>query len=208
MHPTYYIKKTYNEVQNDNIELGSFYDFNFLGKIGNNIYFTKIQNRNIELLKLNLSNFKIDTINIARIGEWPIRPILINDNIYFFTNSLRFDNYKLRDKVRNSPIYLYNIKDNKFEKIGTLYSAGAGNITSVLLKDGRILFNSGKFDGHYVQYEIFDPISKTSVFTRQRPWYKGCKMTLLEDGSVLKTGGWAIRQEALYGTKNSERYYP
>ena len=160
-----------------------------------------------QIVKYNLDENRFETVNLGKISG-PMKPIFLDNYIYFFTGSLVIDSNKERDKIRNSPIYRYDIKNNNYERIGALYSGGSTDIESVVLKDGRILFNSGRFSGNYVEHEIFDPASKTSVFTEKRPWYKRCKMTLLEDGSVLKTGGWVISQEALYGTKNSERYYP
>ena len=209
-----YIKKTYKEIHYQ-IEIpGSTSSYM---KIGNTIYFINVIGQRNEtsnkidsirqIVKYNLDENRFETVNLGKISG-PMKPIFLDNYIYFFTGSLVIDSNKERDKIRNSPIYRYDIKNNNYERIGALYSGGSTDIESVVLKDGRILFNSGRFSGNYVEHEIFDPASKTSVFTEKRPWYKRCKMTLLEDGSVLKTGGWVIRQERLYGTKNSERYYP
>ena len=212
-----YIKKTYKEIDYQVERYGNFPSY--YKKIGNTIYFINVVGQRNEtsdklesfqqVLKYNLDENIFETVRLCKIKSF-MKPIFLNNYIYFFTGTLAIDSKKERDKIKNSPIYRYDIKNNNFERIGTLYSGGGVDIESVVLKDGRILFNSGRFSGNYVEHEIFDPTSKTSVFTEKRPWYKRCKMTLLEDGSVLKTGGWVLYQtkEYLDGTNNSERYYP
>lgn len=209
-----YIKKIYKEIDYQIDKYGNFPSY--YEKIGNTIYFINATAERNEtsnklesfqqILKYNLDENKIEVIQLCKIHGF-MKPIFLNDYIYFFTGTLVIDSKKARDRIRNSPIYRYNIKNNKFEEIASLYSGG--KVKSVVLKDGRILFNSGKFDGDYVQHEIFDPISKTSVFTEKRLWYKRCEMTLLEDGTVLKTGGWVFKNiDRNKGTNKSERYYP
>lgn len=159
------------------------------------------------ILQYNIDKNCFDILANVRVPELLTKNILVdNDNIYFFTGSTRVDNAELREGKHLSNIYKFNLKTKKFEHEGFL-SNGA-NHSSILLKDGRILLNTGQFKEDYVFFETYDPKTKTSSFTNLHPWYRDAAMTLLDDGQVLFTGGWFFKGDALYGTENSFIYRP
>lgn len=184
--------------------------------LGNDIIFcddqiiitTSTQNRLIlHILKYNELDKNIELIKKVKTPEFLGSNIVKSNNeIFFFTGSTRTDSIKKRKGMHYSSIYKFNLKTKFFEKEGVL-SNGA-NKQGLLLKDGRILFNSGQFEGEHIYLETYDPKTKTSSFSDKHPWYRHSTMTLLDDGRVLFTGGYIFHHEAIYGTKNSFIYNP
>lgn len=211
-----YIDNTYSKIEYNN-EYGRLDDC--INRIDTkNQYFISLnsQNQNIQnnsfytynILRLDTENKKIKLIDEIKLNPGH-KEVFVNGDIYFFYGKVIIDSREQRENIQLSPIYKYNIKQKKLEKIENLHNGG--NVKTLLLNNGEILFNSGIFSHKgfidYIQYEIFDTKINTSFFTEKRPYYKKMNMTLLNDGSVLFTGGYVLRQDWEYGSSDSYRYY-
>ena len=186
----------------------------------NNILYTKLHFRQgAEKYQNNwfIVKYNEDTNSFETLSELDTLPIdsrnliFCNDKIYFFANVVFPDtSRKTREGSHPSPVYEFDLNTKKLNKIGSLYNGG--KVESIVLQDGSILFNSGIFKGPYLNLEIYNPKTNTSVFTKPMIWHRdGMRMTLLNDGSVLLTGGYLkfdLRDETYTkGSNDSYRLY-
>ncbi len=184
--------------------------------IGYNTNEKRIEEYNIVSLNLNNKQYKI--IGTYRIPRYKQQAFIYKNLknsilIYYPKNIPSSDPSPKRYKYKDVDFYLLDLKTNSLKKAGT--SKYAGSYDSVELKDGRVLFNTGKFGSsttYYVGLAIFDPkTGKTSLLDEYSlRYHTGMGLTLLHDGSVLINGGYkgGFALDWNDGTKFSKRYYP
>lgn len=191
------------------------WNYNEFGEIGylnqltsnnfNDIVLITYLKSSTKIVKYDQQNEKFILLKTINIPTY--YPIKVNNIIYFFTGTVSYDNSKSRIRKGDAAIYSYDIETNNFKKLGYLYKAGTEG--GIILSDGSIMFNAGKFDLYdKVQYEIYHPTENKSSFTEPIKWYRKKVMTLLNDGSVLFSGGYFYTSDWIQGTNHSCRYYP
>lgn len=194
-----YINSTYQKINYDRSQYGNIWK---IIPYNDKLLIFNVYNRLIEYsLKENkvISKRKLPFDSRYNI-------VKLDNKLFLFTKGNPDREYE-REKLnlKGSPIFIMDLDTNEIIQKGSLQ--GAGDVEFVILKDNRIMFNSGRFNGKYVNYEIYDTKTNKSTFTESMVWHPNTGLTLLDDGSVLIVGGRLINT-AFHAVKKAYRYYP
>lgn len=196
-----YEKNTYKKIAYNEKVLGYILD----GYVFNDtVFFISEKNENFNISPYNIVTNTFATVETINMKHDGLKIGAIGNKIYFFTGIVLNDNSKSREGEHLSPIYVFDINTKKLEIEYFLHNGAKVEYT--VLDDGKIMFNSGRFNDNWVNIEIYSPQEKRSYYTEKIPWHRGARMTKLKDGSVLYSGGWV--QYTGMGERASYRYYP
>lgn len=194
-----YINKTYKKINYDSDKYGN------ISKIIPHNDKLLIFNCYTKLIEYSLTENAVTSVKKLPFSH-PYNIVKLDNKMFFFTKGNHYrENEREKLNLDGSPVFVMNLDTNEITQKGSL--KGAGGAEYVILKDNRIMFNSGRFNGKYVNYEIYDTTTNKSTFTEPMVWHPNTSFTLLNDGSVLIVGGRLI-ETAFHAIKKTYRYYP